>query len=102
MFGVIGSLGSAIVSGISDYFKGKQEIKIRIIIRQVNQRVEHILKVIPGLILMVVIKFMYLMDRYGKIQQIPEQFLVPVNQRYIIKILSQLVGYISREICGLI
>ena len=27
MFGVIGSLGSAIVSGISDYFKGKQEIK---------------------------------------------------------------------------
>ena len=27
MFGVIGSLGSAIVNGISDYFKGKQEIK---------------------------------------------------------------------------
>src|SRR5574344_2950467 len=27
MLGVIGSLGSAIVGGISDYFKGKQEIK---------------------------------------------------------------------------
>lgn len=27
MLGIIGSLGSAIVGGISDYFKGKQEIK---------------------------------------------------------------------------
>ena len=27
MLGIIGSLGSAIVSGVSDYFKGKQEIK---------------------------------------------------------------------------
>lgn len=27
MFGILGSLGTAIVSGVSDYFKGKQEIK---------------------------------------------------------------------------
>lgn len=27
MLGIIGSLGSAIITGVSDYFKGKQEIK---------------------------------------------------------------------------
>lgn len=27
MFGILGSLGTAIVSGVSDYFKGRQEIK---------------------------------------------------------------------------
>lgn len=27
MFGILGSLGTAIVSGVSEYFKGRQEIK---------------------------------------------------------------------------
>lgn len=51
MLGIIGSLGSAIVGGISDYFKGKQEISktklegdIKVLVAEAEARVRRLEK----------------------------------------------------------